>query len=164
MVTPSNTATDEDLLRRAQQHGHRRVSLAEIGAHLRGRSAAGRFNQRFAVLVIIAAGSMWCAYAFAALAFISLPAAIRSGDAVILVSWISQTFLQLVLLSVIMVGQQVISQAQDARAEADHESLQPLHEINTRQLAILEEERRSRHQQDQKVAAILAHLGGPPPA
>jgi hypothetical protein len=63
---------------------------------------------------------MWCAYAFAALAFVSLPAAINSHSAVTLVSWVSQTFLQLVLLSVIIVGQNVLASAADKRAEATY--------------------------------------------
>jgi hypothetical protein len=63
---------------------------------------------------------MWCAYAFAALAFISLPQAIKSHNAVTLVSWISQTFLQLVLLSVIIVGQNVLAASADKRAEATY--------------------------------------------
>ncbi len=60
-------------------------------------------------------GTMWCAYAFAALALISLPQAISSHNAVTLVSWVSQTFLQLVLLSVIIVGQNVLAAAADKR-------------------------------------------------
>jgi hypothetical protein len=40
---------------------------------------------------------------------------------------------------VILVGQQVISAAQDLRAEADHETLTALHQINVQQLQILEE-------------------------
>jgi hypothetical protein len=80
-----------------------------------------RFNAAFAVKITRAVGTMWCAYAFAALAFVSLPSAIRSGDAVILVSWISQTFLQLVLLSIIIVGQNVLAAAADKRAEATYE-------------------------------------------
>ena len=48
---------------------------------------------------------MWAAYIFAGIALISLPAAIRSGDSLVIVAWIAQTFLQLVLLSIIMVGQ-----------------------------------------------------------
>ena len=36
---------------------------------------------------------MWCAYAFAGLPLISLPAAIRSGTAA-LIAWIAQTFLR----------------------------------------------------------------------
>ena len=53
---------------------------------------------------------MWCAYLFAAIALISLPKAIASGDSIVIVSWVAQTFLQLVLLSIIMVGQKVASQ------------------------------------------------------
>ena len=80
-----------------------------------------RFNATLAVKITAAVGTMWCAYAFAILAFVSLPSAIKSGDPVILVSWISQTFLQLVLLSIIMVGQNVLSAAADKRAEATYE-------------------------------------------
>jgi hypothetical protein len=64
---------------------------------------------------------MWCAYAFAALALVSLPSAIKSHDAVTLVSWVSQTFLQLVLLSIIIVGQNVLAAASDQRAEATYQ-------------------------------------------
>ena len=53
---------------------------------------------------------MWCAYLFGAIALISLPNAIKSGDSIVIVSWVAQTFLQLVLLSIIMVGQKVQSQ------------------------------------------------------
>lgn len=49
---------------------------------------------------------MWCAYVFAGLALVSLPAAIALGTAAI-ITWIAQTFLQLVLLSVIIVGQNI---------------------------------------------------------
>jgi len=73
------------------------------------------FNGRLAVLITRTVGSMWCAYAFAAIALISLPDAIHQGT-VAVVSWISQTFLQLVLLSVIMVGQQVLAKASDKQA------------------------------------------------
>jgi hypothetical protein len=73
------------------------------------------FNGWLAVQITKIVGSMWCAYAFAALALISLPAAIEQGT-VAIVSWISQTFLQLVLLSVIMVGQQVLAKASDKQA------------------------------------------------
>src|SRR6202035_3569203 len=80
-----------------------------------------RFNTWLAVKVTNGVGTMWCAYAFAALALVSLPAAILSGNPVILVSWISQTFLQLVLLSIIIVGQNVLAAASDKRAEATFE-------------------------------------------
>ena len=51
----------------------------------------------------------------ASIALISLPDAIQQGIFA-LVSWLSQTFLQLVLLSVIMVGQQVLAKASEKQA------------------------------------------------
>ena len=81
-------------------------------------NAVARFNAALAVKVTNGVGTMWCAYAFAALAFVSFPSAISSHSAVVLVSWISQTFLQLVLLSVIIVGQNVLAAAADKRAES----------------------------------------------
>jgi len=80
-----------------------------------------RFNTWLAVKVTNGVGTMWCAYAFAALALVSLPAAILSRNPVLIVSWISQTFLQLVLLSIIIVGQNVLAAASDKRAEATYE-------------------------------------------
>jgi hypothetical protein len=91
------------------------VTVAEQLPH---GNAAARFNAWLAVQVTKGVGTMWCAYAFAALTLVSLPAAINSHNAVTLVSWISQTFLQLVLLSVIIVGQNVLAAAADKRSEA----------------------------------------------
>ena len=73
------------------------------------------FNDRLAVRITNAVGTMWCAYAFSALALISLPAAAEAGTGP-LISWIAQTFLQLVLLSIIMVGQKVAAAASDKQA------------------------------------------------
>lgn len=59
-------------------------------------------------------GTMYVAILFAGLAFVSLPAVIASGDIVVMVSWVTQSFLQLVLLPIIIVGQN----AQGAKTEA----------------------------------------------
>jgi hypothetical protein len=75
------------------------------------------FNAKLAVLITRLVGTMWCAYLFALIALVSLPDAIKAGRPAI-ISWIAQTFLQLVLLSIIMVGQAVQSLASDARAES----------------------------------------------
>ena len=63
-------------------------------------------NRRIAEKITSVVSTMWCAYIFAAIALISLPAALRTGDPLVIVAWVAQTFLQLVLLSIIMVGQQ----------------------------------------------------------
>jgi hypothetical protein len=71
-------------------------------------------NGRIALALTRGVGTMWCAYAFAGLALIALPQALASP--LLLVQWISQTFIQLVMLSVIMVGQNILSAASDKRA------------------------------------------------
>jgi hypothetical protein len=73
------------------------------------------FNAKFAVLITRLVGTMWCAYLFAVIALLGLGPALKPGGEG-LVAWIAQTFLQLVLLSVIMVGQNVQSLAADARS------------------------------------------------
>jgi hypothetical protein len=100
---------------RSLDHLHRVLhpNLRALGNALR---EANGFNAKVAVFVTNLVGTMWCAYAFTALALIGLPAALRPGGEG-LIAWVAQTFLQLVLLSVIMVGQNVQSAAADARAE-----------------------------------------------
>ena len=80
------------------------------------------FNRRVAEKITAFVSTMWCAYIFAAIALISLPAAIRTGDVVIIVAWVAQTFLQLVLLSIIMVGQQVSSASVEQIILETHEA------------------------------------------
>ena len=72
-------------------------------------------NGRIALLLTNVVGTMWAAYAFAALALLVLPQAI-AGGLLTFVQWLSQTFIQLVMLSVIMVGQNVLGRAADKRA------------------------------------------------
>ena len=78
------------------------------------------FNRRVAEKITAFVSTMWCAYIFAAIALISLPAAIRTGDPLVIVAWVAQTFLQLVLLSIIMVGQQVSSQSVEEMIKETH--------------------------------------------
>jgi hypothetical protein len=92
------------------------------------------FNAKLALLMTRSVGTMACAYLFAAIALISLPAALSSGQVIIIVAWIAQTFLQLVLLSIIMVGQTVQSAASDVRAAkefADTETILDRLDLNT---------------------------------
>jgi hypothetical protein len=105
--------------------------------HLARRKARGAavtanerigFNGWLAATITKGVGSMWCAYAFAVLALISLPEAIHQG-VVTTVSWISQTFLQLVLLSIIMVGQRVLASASDKQALQTYEDAEAVLEL-----------------------------------
>jgi hypothetical protein len=78
-------------------------------------------NDRIGLGITTRVGSMWAAYVFFALTLVSLPAAIASGNIIVIVSWIAQTFLQLVLLPIIIVGQNIQAAASDRRAIATYE-------------------------------------------
>ena len=77
-------------------------------------------NAKIAVFLTNIVGSMWCAYVFAIIALIGLRPALQPGGEGI-IAWIAQTFLQLVLLSVIMVGQNVQSVASDVRSQRTYD-------------------------------------------
>ena len=85
---------------------------------------------------------MWAAYAFAALALISLPSAIATGDVRVIVDWIAQTFLQLVLLPIIIVGQNIQASAAEARAKATYDDATAiLHEVKQIQSHLLAQDK-----------------------
>ncbi|MDP9265314.1 MAG: hypothetical protein M3O91_04230 [Chloroflexota bacterium] len=121
-----------------EQHIPRLVRGAQIRTEVHGAGAIGRFNAAMAVTITKIVGTMYCAYAFTVIALVALPAAIQQGSPTVLVNWLSSNFLQLVLLPIILVGQNVISTAQDARAEADHETLTALHQMAKQEIEILE--------------------------
>jgi hypothetical protein len=104
-------------------------------------------NNRIGLAITKRVGTMWAAYVFAALSLVSLPAAIASGNELVIVAWVAQTFLQLVLLPVIIVGQNIQAAAADARAAATYEDA----------TAILEEAKQIQHHleaQDQALQRI----------
>ena len=78
------------------------------------------FNRRVAERITGFVSTMWCAYIFAALALISLPSAMRSDDVIVKVDWVAQTFLQLVLISIIMVGQKKSSESVEKMIAETH--------------------------------------------
>ncbi len=81
-----------------------------------------KFNMKLGAQITKLVGTMWCAYLFAAIALISLPEAIKTHNTVVIVAWIAQTFLQLVLLSIIMVGQDVQSKSVEQKINETHEA------------------------------------------
>jgi len=116
-----------------------------------------RFNTWLALKITTGVGTMWCAYAFTVIALISLPAAIKSGNTITIISWIAQTFLQLVLLSIIIVGQNVQSAAADKRSEATYEDADAVLHTALQIQQHLEA-------QDQVIEKILASLHAGPAA
>lgn len=134
-----------DVLAEPKAHRPRLVTSSDVRSRVHGSGTLGRFNSWLAVTITRAVGTMWAAYLFAAISFISLPQAIAAfgrGDTLSGVTWLSQSFLQLVLLPIIIVGQNVTSAIQDERARADHETLTALQVVNRQQLEILERQER----------------------
>ncbi|MEY3934557.1 MAG: hypothetical protein RLZZ606_1156 [Actinomycetota bacterium] len=86
-------------------------------------SEAGQrtLNQKLGLAITKRVGTMWAAYIFFALTLVSLPAVIMSGNLVLIVGWIAQTFLQLVLLPIIIVGQNIQAAAAEKRAVMTYE-------------------------------------------
>jgi hypothetical protein len=113
-----------------------------------------RFNTAFALRITAAVGSMWCAYIFAGIALFGLPSAISHGVGGI-VQWVAQTFLQLVLLSIIIVGQNVQAAASDERAENTYQDAEAvLHEALQIQDHLLT--------QDRELERLIASFGSLP--
>jgi hypothetical protein len=94
------------------EHRDKPVRTAEVA----NERAANRFNAWLAVKITDGVGTMWCAYIFAIIALIGLPTALKPGGEG-LIAWIAQTFLQLVLLSIIIVGQNIAAASSDKRSE-----------------------------------------------
>ena len=105
--------------------------------HLTGRAPRppkvddGRagLNGKIGLLITTLVGTMVCGYIFAIIALISLPSAITSHNLTIIIAWVSSNFLQLVLLPVIIVGQNLQAKASDKRAVLTFEDAEAvLHE------------------------------------
>lgn len=131
---------NESVITRAKAHIPKLVLSRHVHKIVHGDNPIGSFNTRIAIKITNTVGSMWCAYVFALIALISLPAAIKSGDPIIIVAWIAQTFLQLVLLPIIIVGQNVQAAASDARAQSDHDTLIAIHTLTSEVYKINEQQ------------------------
>jgi hypothetical protein len=132
--------------------------VAAVAAQVHGPGRAGRLNAKIGLKITVIVGTMWTAYLFTALALISAPSAFKSGNTLIIVAWVAQTFLQLVLLPIIIVGQNVLAAAADARAQATYDDAS----------AVLAEARQIQEHlkaQDAAITEILgrvrAEIGGP---
>ena len=93
--------------------------------HLPNKTRINRANAWLAIKITKGVGSMWCAYAFAAFDMLALPTAISQGLFGI-VQWVASFFLQLVLLSIIMVGQNIAGEASDARSAKTFEDTEKI--------------------------------------
>lgn len=136
---------------------HKLVQSHHVQTHVHGTGLIGRFNAWFAVAATQAVGTMWAFYLFCLIALVSFPAALTAflhGDTVTGIAWLSQSAIQLVLLPLLLVGQRVISAAQDARAQTDHDTLVALHALTTQNEKLLELQSQVLEQQTKTLVAI----------
>lgn len=117
-------------------HIHSKHELRNANDIHRERLTIG---DRIGLFITNRVGTMWAALIFTFIALISLPAAIHTHDLIVIISWIAQTFLQLVLLPIIIVGQNVQAKHAEVKTETDHLTLLAIREINEKQTVILEE-------------------------
>jgi len=114
--TPSHPQRHTRALFQHEPHQHqpRNVNLL----HAAEQAAAG-FNTRLAVGLTQSVGTMWTAYVFTVLAVIGLFGLLGwlNPFTFLLATWVSQQFLQLVLLPVIMVGQNVLGRKSELQAD-----------------------------------------------
>jgi hypothetical protein len=117
------------------KHGH--AVHAHVTDHMPEHSAYARFNKKIALWITTNVGTMTCFWLFCVVAQLALPAALVEakvitptigviGEAgfVILVEWLAQSFIQLVLLPALMVGQNLQNVAADARSAKTFEDVE----------------------------------------
>jgi hypothetical protein len=114
-------------------------------------------NNWVAVKITNCVSTMWCAYVFAGIAFISLPEALKGGRGAT-VAWIAQTFLQLVLLSIIMVGQKVQKVAGDEQAECTRSLILETHDAAVSMKQEENSRAAERHEESMAESALLKRL------
>jgi hypothetical protein len=136
-------------VKKRRESGPPTKATAADAVHGTGR--LGRLNKAIGVKITAIVGTMYAAYIFIILALISAPSAFSTGDKLIIVAWIAQTFLQLVLLPIIIVGQNVQAESAEQRAQATYDDAS----------AVLEEAKQIQahmYAQDAQTQQILAKL------
>jgi uncharacterized membrane protein len=104
-------------------HEHKPQNVNLLHAH---EQRAGGLNTKIALALTKSVGSMQTAYLFTVLALIGLLGilGILNPLVALLVAWTSQTLIQLVLLPVIMVGQNVLGRRSELQADEQFDTTQ----------------------------------------
>lgn len=144
MTTAAQKSPGHGFTRRGQAVHQRTVD------HLPAETAYQRFNKRLATLITQNVGTMSCFWIFCMISFSSLPAVLYAAKIIgplgflaangfiIVISWLSQNFIQLVLLPALMVGQNLQNEAADARAAKTFEDVEDARASLTRALDLLD--------------------------
>jgi hypothetical protein len=136
-------------------HGFTRLGQAvhkRTVDHLPTESGYQRLNKAVAIGLTKYVGTMTCFWLFCLLALFSLPAVLSGFSAfhsafpavlikasiIALVAWVAQTFIQLVLLPALMVGQNLQNEAADARAAKTFEDVEDARNCIKQALVLLD--------------------------
>jgi hypothetical protein len=118
--------------------------------HLPDNTAYQRFNKKLAMVITNNIGTMTCFWLFCVISVSSLLAVLYAAHIIgtvgfltangfiLCVSWISQNFIQLVLLPALMVGQNLQNEAADARAAKTFEDVEDARDSIQRALHLLD--------------------------
>ena len=140
-TTPASARTETTSQTQTQPQHHTRVLFRHephqhqprnVNRIHEAEQAASGFNTRLAVALTQGTGTMWTAYAFTVLAIIGLFGLLGwlNPFVFLLTTWISQQFLQLVLLPVILVGQNVLGRKAELLADEQfHTTISTYHDI-----------------------------------
>jgi hypothetical protein len=113
------------------------VLARDVRHRVFGAGTTSQFNAAIALGATRVLSNMWFFWFCVILDLIMLPTVLGNPTPTLVVTYISQTVIQLLALPLLGAGQRIIAAAQDGRAEADHKTLTALHTINVRQLEIL---------------------------
>jgi len=137
----------------APTHGFTRLGQAvhkRTVDHLPTGTAYQRFNKKLAMLITENIGTMTCFWLFCVISLSSVLAVLYAANIIgkvgfltatgfiLCVSWISQNFIQLVLLPALMVGQNLQNEAADARAAKTFEDVEDAREHIRQALNLLD--------------------------
>lgn len=122
--------------------------------------ATASLNEKLALALTKGVGTMLCAYCFALLALIGFPGFQASPQTY--VQWVSQTFIQLVMLSVIMVGQSVLGRKQELQADEQYRCVKQNFQDTEAILHQLETLTSLMQRQGQAIEAVRVHLSSVP--
>jgi hypothetical protein len=119
------------------RHVPQLVLARDVRHRVFGPRTVDHVNAAIAVAATHVLSNMWFFWFCVILDLVMLPTVLMNPSPTLVVTYISQTVIQLLALPLLGAGQRIIAAAQDARAEADHKTLTALHMINVNQLEIL---------------------------
>jgi hypothetical protein len=157
-VQPQKNTSQE----RTTTPSHRHVP--RVIRHKEHIQDADGLNTKIAVTLTRAVGTMPTAYSFAILSFVGLLAilGVLPPLVALLIVWASQTFIQLVMLPILSVGQQVLGKHQELQSEEQYKStMQTYADVETI-LTRLDKQDQKTYELEQHILAILQAVDKPP--